>query len=65
MKKKNFLNKNASTKLPFHIDRRGMNSEFLRFDSAPTLIKKRQASSYSYSFSSFIVVGPSFVVVIV
>ncbi|GJX34510.1 putative reverse transcriptase domain-containing protein [Tanacetum coccineum] len=36
-------------KLPFHIDRRGMNSEFLRFDSAPTSIK---ASSYS----SFIVV---------
>ena len=29
------LNRNASTKLPFHIDRRGMNSEFLRFDSAP------------------------------
>lgn len=29
-KKKNFLNRNASTKLPFHIDRRGMNS-FLPF----------------------------------
>jgi len=38
------LKRNASTKLPFHIDRRGMN-EFLRFDSAP------KASSYSSSFS--------------
>ena len=44
------FNRNASTKLPFHIDRRGMNSEFIRFDSAPTSMK---ASSYS----SFIVVG--------